>query len=128
MIRKMEHVAIIVNDMDTSIGYYEDLFGFVLRLRGSNDIREMAFLYLPDTPDVEIELIRDLNPTETYAEVSVVNHLAFTVDNIEETITAFQDKGIAFLSEETKPTLDGGKMILFKGPSGEMLQLVERGK
>ncbi|GAK14664.1 VOC family protein [Geomicrobium sp. JCM 19039] len=69
MIRKMEHVAIIVNDMDTSIGYYEDLFGFVLRLRGSNDIREMAFLYLPDTPDVEIELIRDLNPTETYARL-----------------------------------------------------------
>ncbi|WP_373976224.1 VOC family protein [Geomicrobium sp. JCM 19039] len=60
--------------------------------------------------------------------MSVVNHLAFTVDNIEETITAFQDKGIAFLSEQTKPTLDGGKMILFKGPSGEMLQLVERGK
>ncbi|WP_256218421.1 VOC family protein [Bacillus sp. MUM 116] len=46
MLSKMEHVAIIVQDMDQSIQFYSDIFGFKVRLRGSNPNREMAFIYL----------------------------------------------------------------------------------
>ena len=49
MIRKMEHVAIMVRDMDQSIQFYSDIFGFNVRLRGSKPDREMAFLYLEVT-------------------------------------------------------------------------------
>nr|WP_246869516.1 VOC family protein [Priestia megaterium] len=46
MIKKMEHTAIIVANMDHAIQYYSDMFGFKVRLRGSSKTREMAFLYL----------------------------------------------------------------------------------
>lgn len=128
MIQKMEHTAIIVNDMEESIKFYSEIFGFKVRLHGDNTKREMAFLYLEQQPDMEIELIRDIEPGPSYSEVGIVNHLAFTVHNIDESIAYYKNKGIQFLSEEPNPTLEGGRMILFKGPSDELLQFVERKK
>lgn len=126
MIRKMEHVAIIVKDMDQSIQFYSEMFGFTVRLRGNNPNREMAFLYLEAQPDMEIELIQDIDPVGEYNESGIVNHLAFTVDDLDASIRYYCEKGIVFTSEEPKPTLEGGRMILFKGPNEELLQFVER--
>ncbi|KAA9029940.1 VOC family protein [Niallia endozanthoxylica] len=128
MIRKMEHVAIMVRDMDQSIRFYSEIFGFNVRLRGSKPDREMAFLYLEAQPDMEIELIQEKISTVEYIETGIVNHLAFTVENIDETIQFLKEKEIVFTSDEVKPTLEGGRMILFHGPNQELLQLVERVK
>lgn len=125
MIKKMEHVAIIVTDMDRSIMFYEEMFGYKVRIRGQSAVREMAFLYHDNQPGMEIELIRDLKPIENYSDSGIVNHLAFTVDNIDEAIAHYKEKGIIFNSDEPKPTLDGGRMILFYGPNRELLQFVE---
>ncbi|MFJ7832161.1 VOC family protein [Peribacillus sp. NPDC097284] len=126
MIQKIEHIAIIVSDMDKSIEFYTEILGFTVRLRGSGLKREMAFLYLEAQPQIEIELIRDLYPIEKYNEVGLVNHLAFTVNDLAEAINYYGEKGIRFISTEPKPTLEGGRMILFHGPNGELLQFVER--
>ncbi len=42
MIRKVEHAAIIVGDMDESIEFYRDLFGFESRVRGTTPTRELS--------------------------------------------------------------------------------------
>ncbi len=128
MIRKMEHVAIMVRDMDQSIQFYSEIFGFNVRLRGGKSDREMAFLYLEAQPDMEIELIQEKVAAVEYSETGIVNHLAFTVENIDETIQFLKEKEIVFTSDEVKPTLEGGRMILFHGPNQELLQLVERVK
>jgi len=128
MIRKMEHVAIMVRDMDQSIQFYSEIFGFNVRLRGSKPDREMAFLYLEAQQDMEIELIQEKMAAVEYSETGIVNHLAFTVENIDETIQFLKEKEIVFTSDEVKPTLEGGRMILFHGPNQELLQLVERVK
>ncbi|HHW37404.1 MAG TPA: VOC family protein [Bacillales bacterium] len=126
MIRKMEHVAIMVRDMDQSIQFYSDILGFRVRLQGSKPDRGMAFLYLESQPDMEIELIQEKTTTTEYSETGIVNHLAFTVENIDETIHILREKGIVFSSDEVKPTLEGGRMIFFHGPNWEQLQLVEK--
>lgn len=54
-----------------------------------------------------------------------LNHLAFTVEDIDVTINYLKGKEIEFISDEVKPTLEGGRMILFRGPNRELLQLVE---
>ncbi|MFT9848225.1 VOC family protein [Aneurinibacillus sp. REN35] len=128
MIKKMEHVAVIVSDMDRSIDFYKEMFDYQVRLRGENEVREMTFLYHNAQAGMEIELIRDLAPQGSYSDSGIVNHIAFTVDNIEEAISYYRNKGIVFNTEEPKPTLEGGRMILFYGPDRELLQLVEPGK
>ncbi|MFB3169553.1 VOC family protein [Neobacillus sp. 179-C4.2 HS] len=128
MIKKIEHTAIIVSDMDHTIQYYSDMFGFKVRLRGSSKTREMAFLYLEEQPGMEIELIRDIDPLDEYNKSGIVNHLAFAVEDINQAISYYEKKGIKFLSDQPKSTLEGGLMILFYGPNGELLQLIERAR
>jgi lactoylglutathione lyase len=128
MIKKIEHTAIIVSDMDHTIQYYSDMFGFKVRLRGSSKTREMAFLYLEEQPSMEIELIRDIDPLDEYNKSGIVNHLAFAVEDINQAISYYEKKGIKFLSDQPKSTLEGGLMILFYGPNGELLQLIERAR
>jgi lactoylglutathione lyase len=128
MIKKIEHTAIIVSDMDHTIQYYSDMFGFKVRLRGSSKTREMAFLYLEEQPSMEIELIRDIDPLDEYNKSGIVNHLAFAVEDINQAIIYYEKKGIKFLSDQPKSTLEGGLMILFYGPNGELLQLIERAR
>ncbi|WP_350890789.1 VOC family protein [Priestia megaterium] len=85
-------------------------------------------MYLEEQPGMEIELIRDIDPIGEYNKSGIVNHLAFTVEDINKAIQHYKSKGIEFLSPEPQPTLEGGRMILFHGPNDELLQLVERVK
>ncbi|MEH7094526.1 VOC family protein [Neobacillus vireti] len=126
MISKMEHVAIMVKDMDQTIQFYSEIFGFKVRLRGRKPDREMAFIFLPSQKNMEIELIQEFDTSNQYNENGIVNHLAFTVENIDTTISFLKGNNITFLSDEIKSTLEGGRMILFRGPNQELLQLVER--
>jgi lactoylglutathione lyase len=126
MIKRVEHTAIIVKDLDESIEYYSTILGFKLRIRGSNERREMAFIYLENEANFEIELIRDLVPSIIYSQNGIVNHLAFTVESIDESIHNLSSKGIVFKSVIPNIAIDGAKTIFFDGPNGEILQLVER--
>ncbi|GGE27961.1 lactoylglutathione lyase [Pullulanibacillus camelliae] len=128
MIQKVEHVALIVTDMEKSIAYYSSMFGFSLRTRRQNKHRELAFLKHDQQPGFEIELIRDLVPQAGYSDKGIVNHLAFTVENIEEAIRFYKKRGLTFNSETYDTANDGTKTIFFYGPNQELLQFVERGE
>ncbi|WP_019121822.1 VOC family protein [Brevibacillus massiliensis] len=125
MIKKAEHVALIVTDMERSIQYYSSMFGYKLRTRGQSATRDMAFLYHDDQPGFEIELIRDLKPLGEYSDSGIVNHLAFTVENIEEAMEYYRQKGVQFNSEKPNTAIDGAKTIFFHGPDRELLQFVQ---
>ncbi|WP_028403101.1 VOC family protein [Ectobacillus panaciterrae] len=124
MIKKVEHVALIVRDMNQSIDFYTTMFGFKVRTRGESKVREICFLFHENQSGFEIELIRDLVPQE-YAEKGIVNHLAFTVESIETAMAYYKEKGISFLSETPNIAIDGAKTIFFSGLNQELLQLVE---
>ncbi|MGE7665589.1 VOC family protein [Ureibacillus composti] len=125
MIKKIEHTAIIVKNLEESIKFYEDILNFKLRAAGSNESRKMAFLYVEDNPQVEIELIEELTDVGQLAD-GVVDHLAFAIENMAESMEELKAKGIEFLTEEPKLTIFGDKMILFRGINGELLQLIEK--
>lgn len=125
MIVKVEHTAIIVKDIDQSLEFYCNHFGFVLRDRGNIPNKEIAFIYHKNQPSFEIELIRELTPVTEYSKSGIVNHIAFTVDNIDEAMNYFKAQGIQFNSDQPNKSLDGGRNIFFYGPSGELLQLIE---
>jgi lactoylglutathione lyase len=128
VIKKVEHVALIVIDMEKAISYYSNMFGFTLRTRRQSKTRDLAFLKHDQQSDFEIELIQDLVSQDLYSDKGIVNHLAFTVDNIEDAIQFYKEKGVLFNSEIYNIANDGTKTIFFYGPNRELLQLVERGK
>jgi lactoylglutathione lyase len=124
MIKRVEHVGVIVKDMGESIDFYESLLGFKLQIRVNNGEKELAFLTHNGLPNFEIELIRDLEQTTEYSENGLVNHIAFVVDDLKKMIKKFKKNGVTFITEKPKEGI-GRKTIRFKGPNGEILQLVE---
>lgn len=120
-----DHVAIIVKDMDASINFYEQVFGFEVRLRKKRADREMVFLSLKNAPQIEIELIQDIEPVRSYSSTGIVNHLAFRVENLQKAIDFINENSSLTISPEIKPAAEG-KMVLFEGLNGEMLQLLEK--
>lgn len=126
IIKKIEHTAIIVKNIDESIAFYTDMFGMKLRTKGSNGKRILAFVYFEEHPESEIELIQDIDGEQTdYSPTGIVNHLAFTVEDIEAAIEHFKTKGLSFKAEAPGTSIDGAKIIFFEGPNGELLQLVQ---
>jgi lactoylglutathione lyase len=121
---KMEHVGIMVNDMDESLAFYQNILGLELRNREwLNDTIELAFLFFPEQPSVEVELVYG-GPVENEG---IVNHLAFTVENIEAELVRFKEAGVKLVDEEPRRILNGtAKIAFFQGPNGEKLELVER--
>jgi len=124
MIKKVEHVGIMVSDMDESIQFYESLLGFNVRVRANVGQKELVFLTHNGLPGFEIELIYEILPVISYSEHGLVNHLAFVVEDLEQTMEDFIQKGVIFQADKPKNGI-GRKTIRFKGPNGEVLQLVE---
>jgi lactoylglutathione lyase len=121
---RMEHVGIMVKDMDESLNFYQNILGLELRNREwLNDSIELAFLFFPEQPSVEVELVYG-GPVENEG---IVNHLAFRVENIEAELARFKEAGVKLVDEEPRSILnDTVKIAFFQGPNGEKLELVER--
>ena len=128
MIKRVEHVGIMVSDMDKSIAFYETLLGFKVRVRVDNGEKEMTFLSHPGLQEFEIELIRDIESVRSYSEHGLVNHLAFVVDDLDQTMVRCKQEGIIFITKEPRQGIKGRRTIRFRGPNGEMLQFVEERK
>ena len=120
----MEHVGIMVNDMDESLAFYQNILGLELRNREwLNGSVELAFLFFPEQPSVEVELVYG----GKVEKEGIVNHLAFTVKNIEAELLRFKEAGVKLVDEEPRSILnDTVKIAFFQGPNGEKLELVER--
>jgi lactoylglutathione lyase len=121
---KIEHVGIVVKDMDESLAFYQNILGLELRMRERlNDAVELAFLFFPEQPSVEVELVCG----GTAEGEGIVNHLAFTVKNIEAELVRLKEAGVTLVDEEPRGIFNNTvKIAFFEGPNGEKLELVER--
>ncbi|GAA0367731.1 VOC family protein [Bacillus horti] len=131
MIKGIEHTAIMVSDMDRSLEFYEQVLGMTLRHREwLNEDVELAFLYYPkqqsSLSEAEIELVYEKGVDVHQLGEGLVNHLAFRVEDISETMGQLRELGIVFDEEEPIRVLGNVKIAFFSGPDGEILELVER--
>lgn len=124
MIKKIEHIGILARNIDESIQFYTEILGMKLVDRAPlNETVELAFLSFPGQEGVQVELIgRD--PGDM-AEEGLVNHLAFTVEDLDAAIEKIKQQGIEVSEEWPKTILDGKRIAFFKGPSGEKLELFQ---
>jgi lactoylglutathione lyase len=124
MIKGLEHVGIRVSDMEKSLAFYQEVLGLSLRRRVQlNDEVELAFLHHPEQPSVEVELI--VGREAEHAE-GKVHHLAFRVEDIDAEIERFKELGVDITDQASKVILGNVHIFFFKGPDGEILELVQR--
>jgi len=116
----LAHIGIFVKDINKSIDFYKRL-GFILDNEEQTPTgTRLAFL---SAGTCLIELV-GVGEERT---AGVVDHIAVTVDNIEQAVANAKANGIDIDASliMSLPILGGIKNIFFTGPDGERLEFFE---
>lgn len=117
----IDHVAIVVKDMDRSIKYYTEVLNLVVLYDGRNDGGDKkSFLGKKEKSFVALTEDKQKNCDEKIVES--VSHIAFRVDNTEEAREILESRGVEFV--EIKVSEDGkSKAYHFLDPDGFELEI-----
>ena len=123
---KLIHSAIRTRDLNKSLDFYVNVFGFAVREKRYVEAHKttLVFLKSPNT-DFEIELIADDNPKPLNDCENSFAHLAFQSENIDEDAKKIKGAGITF-SREPFLSMDKSMKIAFlNDPDGIMIEIIE---
>ncbi|CAG7621791.1 VOC family protein [Paenibacillus allorhizosphaerae] len=123
--RKIEHVGIIVKDIDASVRFYEEIVGLKLKgqLDHTNGVIKLAFLGFDQSGETELELIQGYSGT--LAQEGKVHHVAFTVDDIEEEWERIRKLDVRLIDSEITTLPNGSRYFFFYGPDEEWIEFFE---
>jgi methylmalonyl-CoA epimerase len=133
-VKRIDHVAIVVRDLEASLRFYRDTLG-VAPSRVVEFPREgvkIAFLPLGGPQGSEIELLEPTDPAGGVARFlekrgEGLHHLCLEVEDIEAALAELTAAGAAVLDASPRPTAEGRGVFLHpKGTGGVLLELVQR--
>ena len=122
----IDHIAIISSDYQKAKDFYVDKLGFKVKREVERMDRDDFIITLEAPNGIEIELFIEKNPPRrvTRPEAAGLRHLAFRVQDIEESVEKLNKKGIE--TEEIRIDPQNGKrMTFFMDPDGLPLELHE---
>lgn len=122
----IDHIAIISSDYQKAKDFYVDKLGFKVKREVERKDRDDFIITLEAPNGILIELFIEKNPPKrvTRPEAAGLRHLAFRVQDMEESVEKLNKKGIK--TEEIRIDLQNGKrMTFFMDPDGLPLELHE---
>jgi methylmalonyl-CoA/ethylmalonyl-CoA epimerase len=125
-IKRIEHVGIVVKDVEASRRLWEDCFGIPLAGVEENATRRLALYPVGDSM---VELLAGLTPDSKQAKLIAegrggLNHICLEVENIDEALGELKAKGIPLLDEVPRIG-HAGCRIAFLDPSATENCLIE---
>ncbi len=131
MIKKVDHIAVAVRDVEKAAEFYEKVLG--LTLGGIEEVEGMdvkvGFLPVGDT---RIELVQPLDPNSGLAKFiekrgEGIHHICYEVDDVKEALQTCKARGARLIDETPRPgahkTLVG--FIHPKSTGGVLTELTE---
>ena len=127
-IKRIDHIAIVVEDIDSALGFWHDALG--LELDHIEDVPEQKSLvaFLP-TSGSEVELVKPTTDDSGVARYLQkrgpgMHHICFEVDDIEAILAQLRGKGVRLINETPITSVDG-KKLAFIHPESTHGVLVE---
>ena len=116
----LNHIGIYVRDLERSLGFYGDVFGFPEHHRFEVGESKIAVL---DVGGGLLELIqRPDAPAE--APEGRWSHVAFHVDDYDGVLDKAEDMGVV---QRKMTREDGSRIAFFKDPDGHDVEIMEKG-
>ncbi|WP_053367816.1 SMU1112c/YaeR family gloxylase I-like metalloprotein [Bacillus sp. FJAT-27245] len=125
-IKGIHHVAIIASDYECSKDFYVRILGLKPIQEVYREGRESYKLDLEVAGTYQIEVFSFPNPAKrlSYPEAAGLRHLAFEVDNVEQTVAYLSDHQIEVVPVRIDPTTNK-KFTFFKDPDGLPIEVYE---
>jgi methylmalonyl-CoA epimerase len=134
--KRIDHIAIVVRDLDAALRMYRDVLGLPLERVEEVPAEKVkvAFLPLPEG-DGEIELVQPTADDTGIARYLAkrgegMHHICFEVDDIEAAMTEMAASGLQVLEEKPRQGSQGQKYVFIhpKTAHGVLIELYERPK
>lgn len=131
MFNRMDHVGIVVNNIDESLKTYRDQLGFILleRVMIPEQKVEAAFL---DAHNSTIELIAPTDPESGTAKFLAkrgegTHHIAYEVADLVAALAELKAQGVQLIDETPRQGVHG--LVAFVHPKathGMMIELLQK--
>jgi catechol 2,3-dioxygenase-like lactoylglutathione lyase family enzyme len=142
MIKRMDHVGVVVDDLAAATEFFAEL-GLVLQGEGSVEGRwvdrivalegvraDLAFMQTPDG-NGRLELVKFHSPStqggdrHAPANTPGLRHVAFAVEDIDAVVAGLRARG-AELVGEVEQYEDSYRLCYVRGPEGIIVELAEQ--
>jgi methylmalonyl-CoA/ethylmalonyl-CoA epimerase len=128
---KVNHIAIVVQDVETALTFWRDALGLPLERTERNEGEAVEIAFLP-VGDSEIELIAPTTEDSGVAKYLTrtgggLHHICLEVEDIEAAMQRLSEKGMQLINE-TPRTRDDGILYAFvhpKSTGGVLLELYQ---
>jgi lactoylglutathione lyase len=120
MFKRIDHVALHVKDLDDSVKFYENHFGFKHYFQhAAGSGVQIAYLKLGDTV---------LELTHHFDGAMTGFHFCLETDNFDETVAQLQKEAVKLSraphdTAARDPRENGWRRVVFAGPDGEQIEL-----
>jgi methylmalonyl-CoA epimerase len=131
MLAAIDHVGVAVEDIDTTLSLYRDTLAMPLVHRETVTEQGVDAALL-DVGDGHIELLQPLGPETAVGKFLQkrgpgLHHVAYRVENVEETLKALAGAGVALIDSEPRTGIRGSRVAFLhpKSTGGVLTEIVE---
>jgi len=132
MIKRVNHMAIAVNNLDEALDVYNRLFGLKPEKIETVTDQRVRAATLPVGEGSEIELIQPLDTESGVAKFlekrgEGIHHIAIEVDDIDQELKSLDEKGVPLIDKQARMGLAGRVAFLHpKATKGVLIELVQK--
>lgn len=130
-VKRIHHIAVVVDDMEKSLAFWRDALGIPLDHIQDIPEQKSQVAFLP-TGESEIELVKPTTDDSGVARYlakrgSGMHHLCVEVDDIEGMLSHLREKSVRLINETPMTTSDGKKYAFIhpESTSGVLVELYE---
>lgn len=131
MLKKINHIAIAVNDLEEAAKFYQNVMG--LTLSGVEVVTaqktKVGFFKIGES---NIELVQPAEPDSPLVKYlgtkgPGIHHICFEVDDVEAEVKAFLEKGATMVDQKPRPGAHNTRVAFVhpKSSSGVLIELCE---
>ena len=126
-LNKVSHIAVICSNYERSLEFYTHVLGLTIIAENYRENRKSHKTDLALNGEYIIELFAFPEPPArpTRPEATGLRHLAFEVDNIQNSVAELENAGISH--EEVRiDEYTGKRFVFFQDPDGLPIELYEK--
>jgi methylmalonyl-CoA/ethylmalonyl-CoA epimerase len=130
MLKKIDHIAVVVKDVEKATKCYADMFGFRVVEKKEGPGGEFVSVMIA-AGDIKIELLQPLKPgsfMRFLEERGGLHHVSFTTSDIEKDLNKLKAQGRKLIDKEPVSMSDGKRIACVHPSAAEnvLIELVER--